>query len=203
MWWRRLLLFLCYRRRRGEHAAVDGDQGGLLVVAEARVGGDSLLGAPGVRLVGVRGLGGPDGHRVDQAGLGEERFRGNVERAGECLEHADGRLVQAPLDLAEVRVGQAGQLGELAERQVGALALLTDEGAKCLPLRFPRVRHGASSGLVLSTVRESPGVPGLARLRRAGAYLVLSWVPGVSELVALRTSSANLRWLARSCSAKS
>jgi hypothetical protein len=57
--------------------------------------------------------------------------------------------VQAPLDLAEVRIGQAGQLGELAERQVGALALLADEGAERFPLRFPRVRHGgASSGRV-------------------------------------------------------
>ena len=58
---------------------------------------------------------------------------------------AQAGLIDA-IDLAEVGVGQAGQLGELAQGEVGTLALLTDEGAEYLPLRFPRVRHGASSG---------------------------------------------------------
>src|SRR6185312_2694754 len=89
------------------------------------------------------------------------------------LEHPYRGLVQAPLDLAEVRIGQAGQLGELAERQVGTLALLADEGAERFSLRFPRVRHGgASSG---STAKYSTRQP---RRTGAGAYcdvLVLTW----------------------------
>jgi len=49
--------------------------------------------------------------------------------------------VQPALELAEVGVGQAGQLGELPERQVGHLPLGVDEGAERLALRLPRIAH--------------------------------------------------------------
>src|SRR5271165_4114879 len=49
--------------------------------------------------------------------------------------------MQASLDLAEVWVGQLGSLGELAERQVGQLALAPDEGAERFHLRVPGFVH--------------------------------------------------------------
>ena len=52
------------------------------------------------------------------------------------------RAISDALNLAEVRVRQAGQLGELAKGKVGHLALGADEGTERLPLRLPRVRHG-------------------------------------------------------------
>ena len=126
-----------------EHAAVDGDQGRLLLVAEAFVGADRVLGRRRFRGVAVRGFArGAGGHLVDEAGLGHQRLRGDVERVGDLLEHAHRGLVQAALDLAEVRVRQVGQLRELAQGQVGHPALGADEGAERLPLRLPWVLHG-------------------------------------------------------------
>jgi anti-anti-sigma factor len=99
-----------------EHAAVDGDQGRLLFLAEALVGADRILGRRGRLRAGAcfrnpacrvgRDL-------VDEAGLGHQRLRGNVERVGDLLEHAHRGLVQAALDLAEVRVRQVRQFREL------------------------------------------------------------------------------------------
>jgi methylenetetrahydrofolate dehydrogenase (NADP+) / methenyltetrahydrofolate cyclohydrolase len=135
-------------RRRGkpgpglaEHAAVDRDQGRLLLLAETLVDADRVLGLHQLRVGAVRvrlAL----GHRVDQAGLGHQRFRGQIKRVGDGLEYPHRGLVQAPLDLAEVGVRQMGQLGELPQRQVRHPALAADEGAERLPLRLPRVLHG-------------------------------------------------------------
>src|ERR1700683_3348428 len=88
-----------------EHAAVDGDQGRLLFLAEALVGADRILGRRG--RLRARARFGDAACRVgrdlvDEAGLGHQRLRGNVERVGDLLEHAHRGLVQAALDLAEV-----------------------------------------------------------------------------------------------------
>jgi anti-sigma B factor antagonist len=99
-----------------EHAAVDGDQGRLLFLAEALVGADRILGRRG-RLRAGAGFGDPacrvGRDLVDEAGLSHQRLRGNVERVGDLLEHAHRGLVQAALDLAEVRVRQMGQFRQL------------------------------------------------------------------------------------------
>jgi anti-sigma B factor antagonist len=99
-----------------EHAAVDGDQGRLLFLAEALVGADRILGRPGRLRAGAR-FRDPDCRvgrdLVDEAGLGHQRLRGNVERVGDLLEYAHRGLVQAALDLAEVRVRQVGQFRQL------------------------------------------------------------------------------------------
>jgi len=195
-----------------EHAAVDRDQGGLLLPGETSVRADRVLGQRGARL-GLAGVGGrrAGGHRVDQAGLGEQRLRRHVERVGDGLEHPDRGLVQAALDLAQVRVGQVGQLRELAERQVGHPALAADEGAERLPLRLPGVLHGHL--LVVQTIVR--GSSGGVRCCRVLVWRVLAgsgWWPrgqafspswGSSGAVTSRISSANLRWLASTCSAKS
>jgi anti-sigma B factor antagonist len=66
-----------------QHAAVDGDQGRLLFVAEALVGADRILGRRG-RLRARASFRDPacrvGRDLVDEAGLGHQRFRGNVER---------------------------------------------------------------------------------------------------------------------------
>src|SRR5580704_462358 len=127
-----------------EHAAVDGDQGRLLLLAEPFVGADRVLGRRGGLRGGLRAAAVArrvGGDLVDEAGLGHQRLRGHVERVGELLEHAHRGLVQAALDLAEVRVRQVGQLRELAQGQVGHPALGADKGAKRLPLGLPWIRH--------------------------------------------------------------
>ena len=49
---------------------------------------------------------------------------------GDRLEHLLGRRPQAALDLRQVRVGDPGQLGELAHRHLGQLTLLADDLAE-------------------------------------------------------------------------
>jgi len=71
------------RANLAQHAAVDGDQGRLLFVAEALVGADRILGRRG-RLRARAGFRDPacrvGRDLVDEAGLGHQRLRGNVER---------------------------------------------------------------------------------------------------------------------------
>jgi methylenetetrahydrofolate dehydrogenase (NADP+) / methenyltetrahydrofolate cyclohydrolase len=132
-----------------DHAAVDGDQRGLLLFAEPAVRADGVLGArrrrrlarvglggAGLRVIGLGSVGLRGArvigaglsvagfatiadpvarHHVDQACLGKQGLRRQVERVGDLPEHAHRRLVQAALDLAQVRVRQAGQLRELTE----------------------------------------------------------------------------------------
>ena len=50
-------------------------------------------------------------------------MRRNLQRIGDILQDVGGGTVQPPLDLAEIRVGDLGQGGQLPERQVRDLAL--------------------------------------------------------------------------------
>jgi hypothetical protein len=117
-----------------DHGPVDVDQGLFLVVGQDRVGADGRLDR------------GPGGGRallavLEQPGLDQQGLGREVEGVGDRLEHPDRRLVQAPLQLAQVRVGDLGHLGQLPQRQVGQLALGPDEGAEGLHLRLPWVVH--------------------------------------------------------------
>jgi hypothetical protein len=99
--------------RGAEHAAVDGDQRGLLLVGQALVGADGGLHR---RCWGPvsRGLI-PGGSQVEQAHLGKQRLDGHVQRFGEQLEHAQRWQVHAPLELAQVGIGQRGHLSKLTQ----------------------------------------------------------------------------------------
>jgi len=89
---------------RAEHALVHGDQGSLLVIAQPVIGADGGLhvrqGRSGTRIGGRGGACGTV--RVQQPGLGEQRFGGNVQSVRPEPEDADGRLVQPALDLAQL-----------------------------------------------------------------------------------------------------
>src|SRR5262249_31631592 len=78
---------------------------------------------------------------------------------------ADGGLVQPALQLAEVGIGQAGQVRELPERQVGHLPLGADKGAKRLLLRLPRIAHGGFPRPALSEPLPAPPSATAAALR--------------------------------------
>jgi hypothetical protein len=53
---------------------------------------------------------------------------GHDRYPGDQLEHADGWLVHAALELAEVGIRQGAELGQLAEREVRELSSAADEG---------------------------------------------------------------------------
>src|SRR5271166_5890194 len=97
-----------------EHAAVDGDQRGLLLVGQALVGADGRLHRRCRGPVSRRGPI-PGGSQVEQARLGKQRLDGHVQRFGEQLEHAHRWQVQAPLELAQVGIGQRRHLSKLTQ----------------------------------------------------------------------------------------
>src|SRR4051812_9246471 len=114
------------RGGRGERR-VDVDEHGTLPVRQGGILGDGLE---------DRGaLVGGDRLLVEDAGAHVEGLRGDLESAGELLEDLRARLLQAPLDLAEVRVRDAGELGELTQRKLGVLSLLPQERAQVMQIR--------------------------------------------------------------------
>src|SRR3954447_25772015 len=92
--------------------AIDREKGALLLGCEPLVGSDRRL---DVRRRGLR--------VVLHAGLGQQGMGRDAERLCERGEDAQRRLVQAALDLAQVGVGDSRELGKLAQRQTGQLAL--------------------------------------------------------------------------------
>ena len=55
------------------------------------------------------------GSQVEQARLGKQRLGGHVQRFGEQLEHAHRWQVQAPLELAQVGIGERRPLSKLTQ----------------------------------------------------------------------------------------
>ena len=81
---------------------------------------------------------------LEDPGPDVERLGGDPQRLGDLLEDLGGRLAQAALDLAEVRVGDPGQVGEAAEGQTGAAPLLADERTEVVGAVFG-FAHGDES----------------------------------------------------------
>ena len=57
--------------------------------------------------------------RLEDAGLDVERLGRDAQRLGDLLEDLRRRAAQAPLDLAQVGVGDPGQLRQPPQRQPG------------------------------------------------------------------------------------
>jgi hypothetical protein len=89
-------------------AAVHRDQGLLLGLGQSGVGVDRLL----RRTVGT---GCPGGTVVEHARFRQQRGGRHAERLPDGLQHLERGLVQAPLDLAQVRVRHRRQGGQLAQ----------------------------------------------------------------------------------------
>src|SRR5205085_10919677 len=83
---------------------VDLEQRLLLALGDPRVGPD-------------RGLDVGFGRFVEDPGPDVQRLGRDLQALGDALEDLRGRLAQTPLDLAEVRVRDAGELAQLAQRQ--------------------------------------------------------------------------------------
>ena len=73
-----------------------------------------------------------------------EGLRGDLQGPGDLLEDLGRGLPQAPLDLAQVRVRDARQLGELAQREVPDAALVADELAQVAPAMLEVLLHEAA-----------------------------------------------------------
>ena len=105
----------------------DVDEHGALPVRQDGVLGDGLEDR--------RALVGRGRLLVEDAGADVEGLGGDLESAGELLEDLRARLLQAPLDLAEVGVRDAGELGELAQGQLRVLSLLPQERTQIMKIR--------------------------------------------------------------------
>jgi len=106
---------------------------GLEIAAVDRQEGDALvLGQPRVRANGpVSGFGVLAGLILSQHPcVLKQRLGRDVERVSDRTQDVQRGLVQATLDLAEIRVGDLGQRRELAKREVRQLALSADEAPK-------------------------------------------------------------------------
>src|SRR6266511_234624 len=128
----------------GPEGRVHVDQHLLLPLAQVRVALDRVHQA---------GLLGPlvEDARPDVEGLGAD-----PQRLGDVLEDLGGGLAQPALDLRQVRVGDARQLGQVAHRQLRLAPLVADVAADVadLPSRVELVeaiRHGDASPLVASS----------------------------------------------------
>ena len=71
--------------------------------------------------------------RLEDAGLHVEGLGRDPQRLGDLLEDLGGGPAQPPLDLAEIRVGDPGQLGQPPQREAGRAPLLADERAQISP----------------------------------------------------------------------
>ena len=94
---------------------VDPHEGLALLLGEVAVGED----VPGQVGVAVGPL---EDARLDVEGLGRD-----AQRLGDLLEDLRRRAAQAPFDLAQVGVGDPGQLGQAPQRQPRRAPLLADE----------------------------------------------------------------------------
>ena len=97
----------------GEEALVDLDQDLFLVV------GQVVLGPDGSDQVGL-------GFLVEDAGADVKRFRRDLKRSRDLLQDLRARPLQTPFDLAEVRIRDASEVGELPNGEFGLAALLTN-----------------------------------------------------------------------------
>src|ERR1035437_3633480 len=88
--------------------AVDAEQCSALRFGQSTVVPNSILGRFVVQRFGA----------ADQARMLEQRLRGDVQRVCDRPEHPDGWLVQPALHLAQGRIGDLGQRGQLSERQI-------------------------------------------------------------------------------------
>ena len=108
---------------------VDPDQGLLLLLGELRVPADLA------HQIGALAL-------LEDAGPHVEGLGRDLQGPGDLLEDLGRRLPQAALDLAQVRVRDPRQLGELAEREVVDAALVADELAEVPPAVLEVLLHG-------------------------------------------------------------
>src|SRR5205814_8569920 len=76
---------------------------------------------------------------AEEAGLSEQGLGRDVQGPGDRLQDPDRRLVQAALDLAEVGVGDVGQVRQLAEGEIRQSPLTANEGPQPLQLIPPGI----------------------------------------------------------------
>ena len=129
-------------RRLGLERPVDLDQHLLLPVVQRRVVEE---GVDHVRSI--------VGALVEDAGAHVERLGRDAQTLGDRLQDLGRRLAEPPLDLAEVRVRDAGGLAQLAQREARVAALVADELAEVVQPRLERCPSGISG--VPATCRDA------------------------------------------------
>ena len=116
---------------------------------------------------------------VEDPGADVERLRRDAQTLGDLLQDLRTRLLQPPLDLAEVGVGHAGGLGELPQGDLRGLALLPDvvtqrgDLQRCHASVLPQVLTAASTqqahfGVSLSHRQRAQASPVEHPLRAVG-----------------------------------
>ncbi len=87
------------------------------------------------RSLGIEGWGRRWAVLIEYSRACEQGRQRHPERVGDRTEHPERRLVAAALELAQVRVGDPGRLGEVAQGPSRGDALGADEGTQGCQLR--------------------------------------------------------------------
>lgn len=85
---------------------------------------------------------------VEDPGADVQRLGGDAQRLGDLLEHLRAGLAQPALDLAQIRIGHPGGIGELPQRQLRVAPLLTQiltESADVQGCHIPTMTHPANN----------------------------------------------------------
>ena len=157
--------------------AVDPDEGLLLLLGEVRIATDLP------HQIGAFAL-------LEDPRPDVERLRGDLEGPGDLLEDLGRRLPQTALDLAQVGVGDARHLGQLAQREVAHPTLVADELPEVVPavlellLHRARLRDSREQPLVGRELLEQRVDGRLARLVATGD-LRLQGVDAIEEVLAV------------------
>lgn len=143
--------------------AVDPDQGEFVLGGEKRICFD----VPDQIAARARAV---ENSRLDVQGL-----RRDMERPGDLLEDVCGRFTQPALDLAQIRIGNPGELGKTSQGEPRHVALLADELPEVTPAInrvscHPRSVLGLGSLLTTVAGRDLAAVQVSQPLRDVGAY---------------------------------
>jgi len=159
-WRPRTRLEVCVSSRSADEGLVDLDEDRPLAVAQSRVRRDRQPHRAGLLEAGCSGV---EDACADVQGLGR-----HLQPASELLQDLCARPLEAALDLRQVRVRDPGEVGQLAQRQLGGLTLLAQLVAEVVPQKL------AHATIMLALVSKTqtlvsvePVTVGAAGLRRA------------------------------------
>src|SRR5680860_718444 len=90
---------------------------------------------------------------LEEAGADVEGLRGDAQGLGESRQDLGAGLLEAALDLGEVRVADPRHLGQLAQRELGRVALLSQVVAQVVDGDRGKLGHVSIMLALVSTLQ--------------------------------------------------